>query len=157
MANSRTTTTAMIQNTFAQRGVPAVGPRPLSPVTAITAHPPASSAVGQPRPTATWTGNLVTALGGLWMVIGLLYDGHTHVFTPGLESFFTPAHGVLYSGFLATSGWVLAQVLRARRAGRQAPVGYGLGCSAWGCSSPAGWPTSAGTRCSASRPTWRRC
>ncbi len=91
----------------------------------ITTHP-LTGAVRQ-RPTATWTGNLVTALGGLWMVIGLLYDGHTHVFTPGLETFFTPAHGVLYSGFLATGGWVLAQVLRARRAGRQAPAGYGLG------------------------------
>jgi hypothetical protein len=92
----------------------------------ITVHPPTGVAAGQ-RPTATWIGNLVTALGGLWMVGGLFYDGHTHVFTPELESFFTPAHGVLYSGFLATAGWVLVRVLRAWRAGHKAPAGYGLG------------------------------
>ena len=95
-------------------------------MTAVTTHPPASGAVGQ-RPTATWSSNLLTALGGLWVVSGLLYDGYTHVNTPGLESFFTPAHGVLYGGFAATSGWVLARALRARRAGRPAPSGYGLG------------------------------
>jgi hypothetical protein len=114
----------------------------------ITVHPPTGVAAGQ-RPAATWIGNLVTALGGLWMVGGLFYDGHTHVFTPELESFFTPAHGVLYSGFLATAGWVLAQVLRAWRAGHKAPAGYGLGllgAGVFAAGGPAdlGWHTLFG-------------
>jgi hypothetical protein len=83
------------------------------------------------RPRASWTADLVTILLGLWVVAGLVADGNTHVTTPQLETFFTPSHGVLYSGFVAAASWIAWQVaanLRRGRRGRLAvPKGYGLG------------------------------
>jgi hypothetical protein len=52
---------------------------------------------------------------------------HTH---QRLESFLTPWHGVLYSGFVVVMAWMAWIALRARlprRAGEAVPVGYGLG------------------------------
>jgi len=37
-----------------------------------------------------------------WMLAGLYLDGWAHRHIPNLESFFTPWHGLLYSGFFAT-------------------------------------------------------
>ena len=47
-----------------------------------------------------------------WMLGGLFLDGWAHNTIPSLESFFTPWHGVLYSGFfasLAVLGWRIAR------------------------------------------------
>ena len=69
---------------------------------------------------------------GLWLIVGLFVDGYAHN-TRGeqLESFFTPWHGVLYSGFLASALWISWPALTARgplRARFAAlPHGYGLG------------------------------
>lgn len=56
-----------------------------------------------------------------WILIGLFLDGWFHIHRPGGESFFTPWHGILYSGVAAT---VLVHVLQQRRAGGITP-GYG--------------------------------
>src|SRR3546814_2102438 len=48
---------------------------------------------------------------GIWMVVGLFLDGWAHDNNKP-ESFFTPWHGVLYSGFAAAT---LAAVLVAAR------------------------------------------
>jgi hypothetical protein len=91
-----------------------------------------SPAVGPPdRPRSTSRTDLVTILLGMWVVLGLVADGNTHVNTPQLETFFTPSHAVLYSGYLSAAGWMGLQVLQHRRRGHQGlaavPVGYGLG------------------------------
>ncbi len=39
-----------------------------------------------------------------WMVVGLYLDGWAHRHLHDLDTFFTPWHGVLYSGFLACAG-----------------------------------------------------
>ena len=71
------------------------------------------------------------AFAGLGLLGGLYLDGWAHVHLRGLESFFTPWHGVLYSGFLLLLLAIVAPVLLARRgtpSWRAAiPTGYGLG------------------------------
>src|SRR5690606_11055928 len=73
--------------------------------------------------------DLVTALLGLWFGIGLMIDAWAHTNLPSeLETFFTPWHAVFYSGFAAVAGWIIWQVLRNVRTGRQGvaavPMGY---------------------------------
>lgn len=75
-------------------------------------------------------GDLLTALLSAWLIAGVFLDAWAHTTQPSLETFFTPWHAVLYSGFLATGGWVTWIACRARR-GRGSwaaavPAGYGL-------------------------------
>ena len=49
---------------------------------------------------------------GAWLIGGLYLDGWAHIHVPNLESFFTPWHAVLYSGYLAG-----AATRSARRSG----------------------------------------
>jgi hypothetical protein len=69
-------------------------------------------------------------LASFWIISGLFLDGWYHIHYPENESFFTPWHGILYSGVGVAVAVILNQILRARRAGvpfRQAvPAGYGL-------------------------------
>jgi hypothetical protein len=51
----------------------------------------------------------------LWILGGLFLDGWHHIHDPGLETFFTPWHGVLYSGI----GVALAIMWERRRRNRQ--------------------------------------
>ncbi len=82
------------------------------------------------RPTATRRENLLTVAFATWLIVGIFVDGWAHS-NDKPESFFTPWHGLFYSGFLATAAWMLWMVQRRRRAGASAldaiPVGYGLG------------------------------
>lgn len=56
----------------------------------------------------------VTGALGAWLMVGLFLDGYMHNTRGGqLESFFTPWHGVLYSGFLAMALWITLPMLRA--------------------------------------------
>jgi len=71
----------------------------------------------------------VAALSG-WLVGGFLLDVWAHHSLPATqETFFTPWHGVLYSGFLAVAAFLVGSFVReiARgRAPREAlPAGYG--------------------------------
>ena len=67
----------------------------------------------------------LAALAAAWMVAGAWIDVWSH-HGDALESFFTPAHGVLYTGFLATAVvLLLASLRRARgRLSVQPPHGY---------------------------------
>src|SRR5215213_685910 len=64
-----------------------------------------------------------------WSTLGLFADGwaHNHYGT-GLESFFTPWHGLLYSGILAGAALLVAATLRNHAPGqpwaRAIPDGY---------------------------------
>jgi hypothetical protein len=66
----------------------------------------------------------------LWILAGLFLDGWSHINFPGEETFFTPWHGLLYSGVAAAVAVIGAEALRQRRRGlrlREAiPAGYGL-------------------------------
>lgn len=72
--------------------------------------------------------NVMAAL-GLWFTGGVILDGwaHNHL-DSALETFFTPWHGVMYSGFAACGIALLAMAIRGRRAGRpwtsSLPDGY---------------------------------
>lgn len=77
-----------------------------------------SQASASPRTTSQQ--DLVTALLGLWITLGGFVDGFAHRNLDTPETFFTPWHGVLYSGYLATALWIVSLI---RRHGR-IPVGY---------------------------------
>jgi hypothetical protein len=76
--------------------------------------------------------DLVTILFALWLLSGVFIDGyaHSHI-DETLETFFTPWHAVLYSGYLASSGWLAWLLIRNYRLGlrgmRAIPAGYGTG------------------------------
>jgi hypothetical protein len=72
---------------------------------------------------------LMAALGA-WLIGGLYLDGWAHTHNPDLESFFTPWHGVLYSGFLIQAAVLAGLFVRNLRRGYSfttaMPNGYGL-------------------------------
>ncbi|MEV0347204.1 hypothetical protein AB0H88_15690 [Nonomuraea sp. NPDC050680] len=71
--------------------------------------------------------DLVTALLGIWFGVGLMIDAWAHGNLAELETFFTPWHAVFYSGFAVVSGWIIWQVWRNVRAGRQGPAAVPTG------------------------------
>lgn len=82
-----------------------------------TAVPTASAAVERDAPlTITRREEVAVAFFAVWCVSGLFLDGWSHgVDKP--ETFFTPWHGLLYSGFGAAVGWSIYEGGRARRLG----------------------------------------
>lgn len=83
---------------------------------------------GQPRTRVSPRTDLVTALLGAWLGIGLMVDAWAHSNLELIETFFTPWHALFYSGFAAVSAWIIWQVWRNVRTGRQGlaavPQGY---------------------------------
>ncbi len=66
-----------------------------------------------------------------WLIGGIFVDGWAHN-NDKPETFFTPWHGLFYSGFLATAVWMTWMVQRRRAEGgaglaAAVPLGYGLG------------------------------
>ncbi len=57
-----------------------------------------------------------------WILVGLFLDGWFHIHRPGSETFFTPWHGILYSGVAVA---LLVHLWELSRAGGLRP-GYGL-------------------------------
>jgi len=64
----------------------------------------------------------------VWFMGGLYLDGWAHLHVPQLETFFTPWHGVLYSGYFAIAAVLLVTWLRHRVAYGEwsVPSGYKL-------------------------------
>jgi hypothetical protein len=77
--------------------------------------------------------HLVTMLLGLWLIVGVFIDGWAHGHLDStLETFFTPWHAILYSGYIASALWLVWLIYRNHKRGhvglRNAlPIGYGLG------------------------------
>jgi hypothetical protein len=77
--------------------------------------------------------HLVTILLGLWLIVGVFIDGWAHGHLDStLETFFTPWHAILYSGYIASALWLVWLIYRNLKKGhvglRNAiPNGYGLG------------------------------
>src|SRR5262245_4766719 len=61
---------------------------------------------------------------GAWLIGGLYLDGWAHIHFPALETFFTPWHAVLYSGYLAGAAALVVTFTRNR--GRGAPRALAL-------------------------------
>jgi hypothetical protein len=63
-----------------------------------------------------------------WLMVGVSLDGWAHNHIPSLETFFTPWHGVLYSGYLAIAVFLLVTLVRNHRKGfswlQALPAGY---------------------------------
>src|SRR5258705_13405071 len=72
------------------------------------------------RPVSTSRRDLIVSLATLWLAGGLFLDGWAHSHVPELETFFTPWHGVLYSGYA-----VLALTLVPAQLWRRRPGGPG--------------------------------
>ncbi|HEX3621475.1 MAG TPA: hypothetical protein VHT97_04085 [Acidimicrobiales bacterium] len=74
------------------------------------------------RPRLSRREDAITVACTSWLILGLFVDGWAHNHQKP-ESFFTPWHALLYSGFLATATWLWSRYERHRGV----PVGYGLG------------------------------
>ena len=65
-----------------------------------------------------------------WFTGGVFTDGWAHTHIPQLETFFTPWHAVLYSGYLSVALFLLISLYRNHERGytwsRALPPGYGL-------------------------------
>ena len=70
-----------------------------------------------------------TVIVSCWFVGGLFLDAWAHIHLPDLETFFTPWHGVMYSGFLALVAFIAATMGRNHAEGYPwsgaLPTGYG--------------------------------
>ena len=71
-------------------------------------------------------GELLVVIFGVWMIVGLFLDGWAHS-EARPDSFFTPWHGVLYSGFAAVAAATLWQAHRNARSTRWLGVSAGEG------------------------------
>ena len=77
----------------------------------------------------TWGEDLITVILASWLTLGGFVDGFAHRNLDAPETFFTPWHAVLYSGFLAVTIWLAWLVIRDRPAAPSLtgaiPSGYG--------------------------------
>ena len=93
----------------------------------VTTTPTAASPTLRPR--LDVRDHRLAVVFGVWMVVGLFLDGWAHD-NGQPESFFTPWHGVLYSGFAGAAAAAVWPVLRHRTERRvltqAVPVGHGL-------------------------------
>jgi hypothetical protein len=93
---------------------------------------PSSAAFPTGRPRATPLEDAITIVFGLWMLAGLFTDGFAHSnLRDSIESFFTPWHAILYSGFASAALWTTWLGFKHARMGKRGleaiPVGYELG------------------------------
>ncbi len=81
------------------------------------------------RPSLNPRERTVAVAFGIWMIVGLFLDGWAHDNNKP-ESFFTPWHGVLYSGFAAATLAAVLVAARSRTSDRPwretLPAGHGL-------------------------------
>ncbi len=81
------------------------------------------------RPVGGLRFDLTVSLLSLWLIVGVFFDGFAHHNLPdSLETFFTPWHGFLYTGFLVLAGFILFHQFRNMANGHAAngalPAGY---------------------------------
>jgi hypothetical protein len=91
-----------------------------------------SATGGQTGYVTTPTEDLVTVVLATLLIGGVLSDAWAHTNLGGLESFFTPWHALLYSGYALTAAWTFWLGYRRRTQAPQWwrngwPAGYGLG------------------------------
>lgn len=79
---------------------------------------------------ATGWENLITLVGGIWLVIGLFIDGYAHseIIDTETEDFFTLWHAIFYSGFIFVAvaiSWIVVRRSGDTPARTWIPTGYG--------------------------------
>jgi hypothetical protein len=91
--------------------------------------PPLLSAPTKARCFASRRDDFVSSFCGAWMVAGVFVDGWAHR-NGKAETFFTPWHALLYSGFIAGATWILFIGRKNQVPGQSMlptlPVGYGV-------------------------------
>lgn len=65
-----------------------------------------------------------------WLLLAVFVDGWAHFNRPGMETFFTPWHGALYSALAAIGAWVAFVVWRQWRSGT--PLRHAVPAGYWG-------------------------
>lgn len=95
---------------------------------AVLAVPPASPAPRAGRPPGSLRFDYFMLAISFWPLVGGFADAVAHATTPKLETFFTPWHGILYSGVLAV---IVSNLIVMRR---NHALGY-----AWDKAMPAGY------------------
>ncbi len=90
----------------------------------------ATVTTSSPAAKASATENVLTLLGGIWLVLGLFIDGYAHaeIIETETEDFFTPWHGIFYSGFVFTAiviGWIAIRRSAPGPVRDWLPPGYG--------------------------------
>ena len=73
---------------------------------------------GQTRQRLSYRADMITVVLSLWVLLGVFLDAWAHNNLAQLETFFTPWHAVLYSGFVALAGWSCWILWRGVRDGR---------------------------------------
>ncbi|MBI2708877.1 MAG: hypothetical protein HYX34_04195 [Actinobacteria bacterium] len=100
-----------------------------APLAAGPAHGSAPAGGEREGPTLGPLAAAATMGFGIWMLIGLFLDGWAHQ-TQRPDSFFTPWHAVIYSGFAGASAVGIGLVWRQHQPGRTwraaVPQGHGL-------------------------------
>ncbi|MFC0458434.1 hypothetical protein ACFFGR_18090 [Arthrobacter liuii] len=95
---------------------------------AAAAHAFAIPPVSVHRPT-TAVEDIITLAAGVWLLTGTYVDGWAHNNLRDLETFFTPWHAILYSGFAACAVWIAALTWRRHVPGTRwmeaVPAGHG--------------------------------
>lgn len=76
-----------------------------------TIRQPRTSASGHEAPPSSVRFDWIMVLVTLWGMGGLFLDGWAHTNLPRLETFFTPWHAVLYSGYLAVTSTLVGKTL----------------------------------------------
>ncbi|WP_284754898.1 hypothetical protein [Arthrobacter sp. efr-133-R2A-120] len=88
------------------------------------AVPPVSA-----RRATTAVEDVITLAAGIWLLTGTYVDGWAHNNLRDLETFLTPWHAILYSGFAACAVWIAALTWRRHAPGTRwteaIPAGYG--------------------------------
>ncbi|MHB8588480.1 MAG: hypothetical protein ACYDA0_06470 [Candidatus Dormibacteraceae bacterium] len=99
------------------------------PVNGVSACDNPRLQVTAARPSGVWYDRLAIVLAS-WLVGGVYLDGWAHNHIARLETFFTPWHAVLYSGYASLALFLTITALRGRQRGLPLrltmPAGYGL-------------------------------
>ena len=80
-----------------------------------TIRQPRTSAIAPESPQSSVRFDWLMALVSIWWMGGLFVDAWAHSNVPQLETFFTPWHAVLYSGFLAVAATLVIKTISNRK------------------------------------------
>ncbi len=108
-----------------------------------TIRPPLTRATTCESPLSSVRFDWLMALVSIWWMGGLFVDAWAHSNVPQLETFFTPWHAVLYSGFLAVAATLVIKTISNRKLAAAGNVASGAPPSLMTCISNTGRHASA--------------
>ncbi len=103
-----------------------------------TIRPPLTRATTCESPLSSVRFDWLMALVSIWWMGGLFVDAWAHSNVPQLETFFTPWHAVLYSGFLAVAATLVIKTISNRKLAAAGNVASGAPPSLMTCISNTG-------------------